>query len=471
MKIAFCSAEVFPFAKTGGLGDVCGALPLALAKLNLEIAVFLPYYRCIHDKKWKLTKINDWLLKTTLAKKIEIYFIKHDYFFNRPGLYGDEKGDYPDNLERFHYYCRCVLRALKELNIKADIIHCHDWQTSLIAVDLKEKYKKDPFYSAARTLLTIHNLAYQGVFPKEEYSKLGFREDLFGLHGFEFFGKINLLKAGIIFSDALNTVSPQYAKEIQTRHFGCGLDGVLRSRKDRIVGILNGLNYDFWNPQVDPLIEKKYSLETFGADKLENKKALQRQTKLPVSATIPLLGFVARLAHQKGIDLILDSIEELVELYEIQFIVQGEGNGQYSGRLREMVQRFPQKFAVWFEFDEKMAHQIYAGSDFFLMPSLFEPCGLSQMISLKYGTIPIVFKTGGLVDTIIPFNKDKRGGNGLMFEHYNKKEFINIIKSAVEIFDDKEQLFRLISRAFLADFSWDKSANQYVELYQHCMKI
>lgn len=470
MKIAFCSPEVFPFSKTGGLGDVCGALPMALAKLNLEILIFLPYSQGIQEQKLKLTKINEWLLKTSLAKKVDVYFIKHDHFFNRPGLYGDKNGDYSDNLERFGYYGRSVLAALKELNSKVDIIHCHDWQSALIPVDLKEKYKKDSFYSSMRTLLTIHNLAYQGVFPKEEYAKLGLREDLFSLYGFEFFGKINLLKAGIIFSDAVNTVSPRYAKEIQTRHFGCGLDGVLRSRKDGIIGILNGLDYDFWNPHVDTLIEKQYSPETSSAGKLENKKALQRQSRFPISTTVPLFGFVGRLAHQKGIDLILDSAEELIELYDIQFIVQGEGNGQYSGRLKEMAQRFPKKFSVWLEFDEKMAHQIYAGSDFFLMPSLFEPCGLSQMISLKYGTIPIIFKTGGLVDTIIPFNKDKRAGNGLMFEHYNKKDFINIVKTAIEIFDDKEQLFNLISRAFRADFSWDQSASQYVELYQHCMK-
>ena len=470
MKIAFCSSEVFPFAKTGGLADVCGALPLALAKLGHQIVIFLPHYKSIDQKKFSITKVNERLSKTTLAKNIEVYFIRQDGLFNRSGLYGDEKGDYPDNLERFQFYCRSVLDLLKQLNIEADIIHCHDWQTALISVYLKEKYQDDSFYSSMKTLLTIHNLAYQGIFPREEYKKLGLKEDLFGLEGFEYFGKINLLKAGIIFSDAVNTVSPQYAKEIQTHEFGCGLEGVLRLHKDSVVGILNGLDHEFWNPRTDRLIEKNYSSDDFVKGKLENKKALEKTTGLSVDAKVPLFGFIGRMAHQKGIDLILDSAEELARL-NAQFIIQGTGDGEYSAKLREICQRFPEKFAVWFKFDEKMAHQIYAGSDFFLMPSLFEPCGLSQMISLRYGTIPIVFKTGGLVDTIISFDKNKEQGNGFMFEDYTQEGFVSVIKTAVGVFHNKKEFHHLIEDGLQADFSWDQSAKQYAGLYQHCLKL
>ncbi len=472
MKIAFCSSEVFPYAKTGGLADVCGALPLALAKLGHQISIFLPHYKCIQDQKLKLTKVNEGVFKIDRfpTQNVDVYFIRHDGFFNRPGLYGDDQGDYPDNLERFQFYCRSVLDSLKQLNIEADIIHCHDWQTALIPVYLKEKYQNDSFYSSMKTLLTVHNLAYQGIFPKEEYKKLGLRQDLFGLEGFEYFGKINLLKAGIIFSDAVNTVSPQYAKEIQTHTFGCGLEGVLRSHQDSVVGILNGLDHEFWNPEADKLIEKKYSREDFIKGKLENKKALEKNTGLPVDARVPLFGFVGRLAHQKGLDLILDSVEELMRL-EAQFIIQGTGNGEYPAKLKEISKRFPRKFAIWLKFDEKMAHQIYAGSDFFLMPSLFEPCGLSQMISLRYGTIPIVFKTGGLVDTIISFDKNRKNGNGFMFEKYFKEDFVGIIKEAIQVFENKKIFGHLMEDGLKADFSWDKSAVKYVELYEHCLTL
>jgi len=470
MKVVFCSSEVVPFAKTGGLADVCGALPLALEDIGTEVVLFLPHYSSIAEDRYSIRKINDEVSQVIIGKNIKVYLVEHKDFFDREGLYGNEDGDYEDNLERFQFFSSKVLELLKEFDFKADIIHCHDWQTALIPVYLKERYQADDFYAGTKCVLTIHNLAYQGVFPAENYTKLNLKEELFASDIFEFFEKVNVLKAGIVYSDEITTVSPQYAHEIQTREFGCGLEGVLHSRDEKIAGILNGLDYEVWNPKIDSFIEKNYTAKNYKESKLENKRALQKSFNLPVRDEVPLFGFVGRLSHQKGIDVVLEVLEEIGDL-DIQMIIQGVGDGEYQDALKNFSSQYPEKITVCLEFCEKTAHQIYAGSDLFLMPSLFEPCGLSQMISLSYGTVPIVFGTGGLVDTIEPFNASTSKGNGFVFTEYTKNGFIQIIQKAVNSFKNKKQFSQLIKNAFESKFSWEKSAMAYKNLYQCLLSV
>ena len=458
MKVIFCSSEVFPFAKTGGLADVCGALPLALSSLGVEVNIFLPRYRSISDEDFHIERVNDFVSQTKLGENIPVYLIENKEFFDREGLYGTSAGDYPDNLERFQYFCSHVLSFLKKSQLKTGLIHCHDWQTALIPVYLKE----DPSFKKIKSLLTIHNLAYQGIFPKKEFSKLKVKKDFLSSN-FEFYDQINMLKAGIIYSDRVTTVSPQYAKEIQTPEFGCGLEGVLRHRKDEVTGILNGIDTNVWDPATDKLIFRPYSSADYAEAKIENKKALQKKLGLSVESETPVFGFVGRLSHQKGVDLILESAKQLLEL-PVQFIIHGVGDEKYKFQLKTWAQKYPQKIAVCLEFNEQIAHQIYASSDFFLMPSIFEPCGLSQLISLRYGTIPVVFNVGGLVDTIISFDQDD--GNGFVFTDYTKAGFISVIQDALEVFQNKAQHSRLIENAFKANFSWDQSAKEYIRVYE-----
>jgi len=465
MKIVFCSSEVFPFAKTGGLADVCGALPLALEELDHEVIIFLPKYKITDNEIYNIQKLSDRLSKSTYGQNIVAYFIENDDFFNREGLYGDSSGDYKDNLDRFNYYCQEVLRELKEINFKPDIIHCNDWQTALIPVFLKEKYGEDEFFQDVKTLFTIHNLAFQGIFSQDQFYKLGINDDLFHHEKFEFFDQINLLKAALIYSDEISTVSCQYAKEIQTKEFGCGLESVLISRFDQIDGIVNGVDYEVWNPAFDKLISRNYSGDSFREEKCENKLVLRQEVGLPGVEDYPIFGFVGRLSHQKGIDLIIDSLEKIIEL-DLQVIIQGVGESCYCDRLIELSKKYPEKIALHFEFDEKTAHQIYAGCDFFLMPSRFEPCGLSQLISLKYGTIPLVYKTGGLADTIEPFNLTTSTGNGFVFSRYTKTCFFHEIEKALKVFHKKSNFQQLVDNAFLCNFSWVASAKKYVEVYQ-----
>jgi len=314
-------------------------------------------------------------------------------------------------------------------------------------------------------VLTIHNLAFQGVFPKTYYSKLGLDDHLFSPKGFESYGRVNLLKAGIMHSDAVTTVSSQYAQEIQTRQFGCGLERIIRGRKDRVTGILNGLDYNIWDPSTDEHITQKYAVEDFTEAKLTNKTHLQKELGLKVSHDAPLFGFVGRLSHQKGIDLILDVLEALVGM-DIQVAFLGMGEPKYQNVLNQMASQYSKNIAVCSDFNEPLGHRIYAGCDFFLMPSQFEPCGLSQMISLCYGTIPIVFKTGGLADTIKPFGFFAQDGNGFMFAKYGKENFLNEIKRAVKVFKNKDKLKKLRLNAFRRRFTWEKSAGQYREIYR-----
>jgi len=323
----------------------------------------------------------------------------------------------------------------------------------------------DEFYANTKSVLTIHNLAFQGVFPEGHYSKLGLDDHLFSPKGFESYGRVNLLKAGIIYSDAVTTVSPRYAKEIQTKEFGCGLESIIRNHKQRVTGILNGLDYCIWDPSTDEGIAKKYTTTDFTEAKLTNKIQLQKELGLKVSGDIPLFGFVGRLSHQKGIDLLLDISAELVQM-NIQLVFLGTGDKQYQSALNQLASQYSENISVCFDFNESLGHRIYAGSDFFLMPSRFEPCGLSQMISICYGSIPIVFQTGGLADTIKPFGLFAQNGNGLMFSKYRKADLLNEIKKAIKIFQQKDKFKKFRLNAFQSRFTWEQSANHYQEIYR-----
>jgi starch synthase len=459
VKVLFCASEIAPFVKTGGLADVAGALPLALEKLGVEVKMVMPKYKTVTRPPGRqAASIADDVEVSKIGKNIQVYLIRSDKYFNREGLYGDSHGDYPDNLQRFSFYCRRALELLKEINFKPDVIHCHDWQAGLIPVYLKSVYHKDGFYKHIKTLLTIHNLAYQGLFAKNEYPLLGLDWSLFNIEGMEFYGKVNILKGAVVFSDLLNAVSPAYAQEIQTEEFGCGLEGVLKKRHKNLSGILNGLDYEFWNPQKDEYIYKQYTAGNL-RDKYYNKKMLAKELGLRLSEEMPLFGIVGRLTEQKGLGLIAESMEDLVKLGDIQIVILGVGDKRSRAILEDMAKKFPRHISAHIKFDESLAHKIYAASDIFLMPSRYEPCGLGQMIALRYGAIPLVYKTGGLADTV---NRD----NGFVFEHYSGNEFVKAVKGAVTLYQNKKRWLSLARKAFSYNFSWDESAGKYVKLYE-----
>ncbi len=458
MRIVMCAPEVVPFAKTGGLADVVGALPLALEKIGQEVIVVLPYYKEVSRTfGQRVSKISSDLYSLVIGKNIKVYFILQDRLYNRDNLYGDKHGDYPDNLERFSYYCQSVLKLLKKVNFAPDIIHCHDWQAALIPVYLKEFYKADSFYKNTKTVFTIHNLGYQGLFPAEEYSKLGLERKYFNAEGLEFFGRINLLKAGIAFSDIVTTVSPTYSKEIQTEELGFGLEGVLEKRKDSLYGILNGLDYSVWNPGTDNLITSKYSVHNL-EEKSKNKEALQKFCGLPLIPELPLVGIVSRLAGQKGFDLLSGNIEAICKM-DLQLVILGTGEAKYHHLLEAAAKKHKKTFSLHLKFDDELAHKIYAGSDIFLMPSEYEPCGLGQLIALKYASIPLVHKTGGLADTVNP-------QNGFLFDNYTKEALLDSLKAALKAYSDKARWNELMLNATSCDFSWDEAAKKYIHIYE-----
>ncbi len=457
MKIAICASEVVPFAKTGGLADVAGALPLELELLNQEVIIIMPRYKAMQEPKFGIKRLKSDISYSVIGKNIKVYFIENDSYFNRDGLYQDKAGDYKDNLDRFSYYSRRALDLLKEINFNADIIHCHDWQSALIPVYLKTLYLGNPFYQNIKTIFTIHNIGYQGLFSKDEFSKLGLDWKYFNIEMLEFYDRVNLLKGGIEFCDIINTVSPTYSREIQTKEFGYGLEGVLAKRKRDVFGILNGLDYSIWNPKNDKFIIKNYSLENI-QDKHKNKKDLQKICKLPVKKDVPIFGIVSRLAEQKGFDILADAIEKVCNK-NLQLVILGTGDLKYHVILENIVKKYPKAISLNLKFDDLLAHKIYAGSDVFLMPSKYEPCGLGQLISMSYGTIPLVFKTGGLADTVT-------ADNGFIFDKYKKEDLIKTIDKAIKVFEDEKKWLGLMRRAMQSNFSWRESAKEYVLLYE-----
>jgi starch synthase len=481
MKIAEVSPEIIPYAKTGGLADVVGTLPLYLEKAGHEISMFMPFYKSVKKsgidiKLLDITfdiPIDDIKHTVTLwksihhgSKNIAIYFIQRDEYYDRDALYGTESGDYQDNSERFIFFSRAVIETIKRLGLSIDIIHCHDWQTALIPVYLKTLFKHDEKLSSIKTVLTIHNLAYQGIFRQEDMKLTGLDMSLFNWRNLEHWGKVNFLKCGIVFADIVTTVSKKYAEEIRTVEFGCGLEDVIKEYENKLYGIINGVDYTEWSPENDNLISHQYSVEDISGKAL-CKKHLQKTLNLP-QAEVPLLGMISRLAEQKGVDLLIVIMDDLMKR-DLQLVILGIGDEKYHQMLKEAVPKYNSKLSVNIMFDNKLAHEIETGADIFLMPSKYEPCGLNQMYSLRYGTIPVVRETGGLADTIIDANDEnlKNGtATGFTMKGYFAAELLFSIDRALELYKSKAQWRSLIRNAMKQDWSWEKSADEYVELFK-----
>jgi starch synthase len=389
----------------------------------------------------------------------EVYLVDNDEYFGRPSLYG-----FADDAERFIFFSRAALVLTKELGWKPDVIHCHDWQTGLVPVLLREELSSDPFFEGCATVFTIHNLAYQGLFDAGTVRLAGLDESLFTFDKLEFYGQFSFIKGGIVFSDLVTTVSPQYAKEIQTEEFGEGLDGALKERKESLVGVLNGIDYRTWDPSTDSHLQRCYDSTQVAARKRLNRSALRKEAGLP-PAKGPLIGMVSRLSAQKGWDILAEAAEEMLKM-DVQLVALGTGDKTYEEMVVKLQKKFPKKVAAFIRFDERLAHRIYAGSDLFLMPSRYEPCGLGQMIALRYGSVPVVRATGGLADTISDFNADPSGGNGFVFEEYSAKGLLDGVRRGVEAFGKADVWESLVKRGMACDFSWERSAGEYLKIYQ-----
>jgi starch synthase len=472
LKVLFVASEAAPFVKTGGLGEVIGSLPAALRSMGVDARVIIPKYRAIakefRDGIKYLKHIYISLNWRNLYCGIEeyeqngvpVYFIDNMYYFDRDYLYG--YGD--QEVERYAFFCKAVLEVIGHLDFIPDIIHCHDWQTGMLPFLLKVQYKTDT-YANIRTLYTVHNLKYQGLFPKRLLGDiLGVGDEYFTSDKLEFNGNVNSLKAGLVYSDIISTVSPSYALEIQYPHFGEGLDGLLRARNNQLYGVLNGVDYEAYNPKTDTMIFENYDADDWKQGKAVNKMELQKTLGLSVKPDVPILGIVSRLVSQKGWDLLARVLKEVLEL-DLQIVVLGGGESSYEDMFKYAAYKNPEKVAVNIGYDDTLAHRIYAGSDMFLMPSLFEPCGLGQLFSLRYGTIPIVRETGGLKDTVKPFNEFTNDGNGFSFTNYNAHDMLYTINRALSFYSKPDIWDMLVKRAMSCDFSWERSAEKYVEIY------
>lgn len=489
LQILFVTPEVTPFARTGGLGDVASALPKALAALGHEVRIVMPLYQTIRERAFPMTlTLSDLSVPVgrrsrparvwqgalggsegpeSQAASIQVYFIEHDGYFDRPGLYSTDTGDYPDNAERFIFFCRAVLALLTRLNWFPHVLHCHDWQTALLPPYVRFLLGLDIRLYAAATIYTIHNLAYQGLFPAEIFPHMELPLPLFVPSGIEYYGQVNFMKAGLLYADYLTTVSPTYAEEICTPGFGAGLDGVLQSRSDLLVGVLNGADYDIWNPATDPALAAPYSAADLRG-KAPCKTALLRAYALPEDLTTPLFGMVSRLVEQKGVDILAAALPQLMRL-NLRLVLLGAGDPRYQEFFTAQAQAYPERLGVRLGFNDDLAHQIEAGCDAFLMPSRFEPCGLNQMYSLRYGTIPLVRATGGLRDTVSPFIAATGEGTGFVFHQPTAEAFMTAVRDALAVYADQPTWQRLIHNAMAQDLSWERSARHYVGLYQRAV--
>ncbi|MBN1882237.1 MAG: glycogen synthase GlgA [Deltaproteobacteria bacterium] len=484
MRIVIVSPEAVPFAKTGGLADVAGALPGELAELGHEVRLVMPLYRMVRDRGFAPPAIDKTVRilvgERTVEGSIHVMespnpdgrfttiFIGNSEFFDREGLYGIKGEDFPDNASRFVFFSRAVLEALKAVDFIPDIIHVNDWQSGLIPLYLKSVYDLDPHYRRTSSVLTIHNLGYQGLFWHLDMPLVGVGWDYFTPEGIEFYGKISFLKAGMVTADVINTVSETYAEEIQTPEQGFGMDGILRSRTRDLFGILNGIDVNEWNPETDTYIPKNYSADDLSG-KSENKRALLSEFYLPENMDVPLIGIISRLADQKGFDILADALEQIMEL-NVMMVILGTGDRRYHDLMTDMGKRYPMKMGVKLAYDNRLAHLIEAGADMFLMPSRYEPCGLNQMMSMRYGTVPVVRATGGLKDTVIGYSEKKETGTGISFGPYTPEELFGAVKKAVDLFGKPDHWNRIIRNGMSADFSWRASAKKYENLYHRALK-
>jgi starch synthase len=476
MKILLASSEVHPFSKTGGLADMVGALGKALARAGHEARIVTPLYRGIRGQFPKMQRM-DWqfdlplgtsraqaeLFSLEVETGLTIYFIHQPDFYNREGYYLENSISYPDNAERFVFFSKCVAHLARYLPWRPDVIHVHDWQVALVPALILQQ-RREGWGNPPPSCLTIHNLAYQGIFPPQAFTLTNLPGEFFTIEGAEFYGQLNCLKAGIVFADAITTVSPRYAREITTEEFGCGLDDRLRQRQNSLFGILNGVDYEEWNTTNNKFLQNSYSVTRL-AGKSANKLALQGELGLPQAKGVPLFGTISRLADQKGVDIQLGALEEMLNA-GIQFVLLGSGSSAYERGYHELARRFPKKVAVRIGYDEKLAHRIEAACDFFLMPSRYEPSGLNQMYSLRYGCIPIVRATGGLDDSVIDFSQDAARANGIKFQEYSSRALAKAIRKALALYQEPELLRRYRRNAMKADFSWERSVNEYLKAYQ-----
>jgi starch synthase len=477
LRVLFVASEGVPFAKTGGLADVVGTLPYALKDLGADVRVLMPYYGMVKQGKIPMTSVAENLeghlgqtglafdVKTPASGDYPFYFVERDEFFERSQLYGTPKGDYFDNLERFSFFSSTILPFCQNLGFQPDVIHCHDWQASLVPVYLRHRWQGAEIINQAKTVLTIHNLAYQGLFSKEKFPLLGLDWSLFGIDGLEYYDQISLLKGGIVFADAITTVSVGYSQEIQTPEFGYGLEGVLRARASALHGILNGVDYKDWSPENDPLIPATFSKDKLPG-KAKNKAALMEAFDLdPKLSKAPILAMISRLADQKGFDLVAAVLPELLT-QDLMVVILGTGEEKYHRWLAQEASKYPGKLGVKIAFDNSLAHLMEAGADMFLMPSRYEPCGLNQMYSLKYGTIPVVRATGGLADTVEQADLATGSGTGFLFTDYTPEAFAAALNAALKAFKKPKQWRQLMENAMSQDFSWERSASAYLNLYK-----
>lgn len=483
------AAEVQPFSKVGGLADVSGSLPIYLNKVsngNIQCIVISPLYKQVKQKCAELKKSNIELqlnvgcfnqkvsLWETSLSNVTYYFIENDKYYNRDAIYSTPTNFYPDEIERFGFLSICAIELIKSLSPKKAIVHNHDWHTSLVALYLKTLYSQFFNLNEIKTLLTIHNFSYQGVFPFSDgkeplgnVKKLGLEKIFSDIYQkIEFYGKLNFLKAGLYYSDYVSAVSKTYSEEIKTPAFGAGLEGVAQEISYKLTGITNGIDIDYWNPQKDKFLPYKYSVNNL-ANKKKCKELLQRKMGLDVDTKIPVISFIGRLTEQKGIDILSPALDSLLKL-PLQIIILGSGEKIYEEEMQNKAKQYEKNLRVRIEFNEELAHQIYAGSDFLLMPSYFEPCGLNQLYAFRYGTLPIARKTGGLSDTIIDVSTETLAANtatGFLFTEYSSAALVKTVERAIEVFKDGKTLSQLIKNAMRQDFSWRKSAKEYIEIY------
>jgi len=477
MKILLASSEVHPYSKTGGLADMVAALSRALARAGHEARIVTPLYRGIAERYPDLQQM-DWLFDLPLGdrryqadlfslqpeKNLTVYFIRQPGFYDRAGIYLENNLSYADNAERFIFFSKCAAHLARYLPWRPDIVHVHDWQASFVPALIQNQQRNEGWGNPPRTCLTIHNLAYQGIFPASAFSLTNLPPEYFTPDTSEFYAQLNCLKAGIALADCITTVSPRYAREIMTEEHGCALDGLLRKRKDSFCGILNGVDYDEWNPGADSYLPKEYSAMR-PAGKTANKLALQKELNLPVSKSAPLFGTITRLAEQKGVDIQLGALEEMLSA-NMQFVLLGSGSASYERGYHELARRFPDRVAVRVGYNEGLAHRIEAACDFYLMPSRFEPSGLNQMYSLRYGTIPIVRATGGLDDSVTDLKEDADRANGIKFLEFSSRALAKAIRKALALYEQPELLRKFRRNGMKADFSWEKTVEDYLAFYK-----
>jgi len=482
LKIVFVCSEAVPFAKTGGMADVLGSLPEAISKLGHTVSLIIPLYGSFDREKLDLEKLAEVIdvpvgeeikrCEVYRSKEIEgvdTYLIDHPDYFGREFLYGTPEGDYPDNDDRFAFFSRAALEVMTACGLTPDIVHCHDWQTGLIPVYLRMGEIGLEGFENCRVFFTVHNLAYQGNFEFEALEKAGLPPWLYRMEeGLEFYGNVSYLKGGIVFADVVTTVSPSYSREIQKDGLGLGFEGILRARTDSLHGIVNGIDYKEWNPETDPYLPVKYSLDKL-SPKQEIRKALLEKCGLEPSDERLVVGMISRLAEQKGLDIMSEALPHLFD-EDVYFVILGFGDKVYHDLLGELAEKRDDRLSVTFAFDNEFAHMIYAGSDIFLMPSRYEPCGLGQLIAMKYGTPPLVRATGGLKDTVSRYDPGTGFGTGFVFEDYTEEALLEELLRAIHLYRNRRKWQKLVTNAMSQDYSWDASALQYIDLYREARK-